>query len=150
MPEDEDRVVEEVDVPDTEVWIEDIPTELTADDMIWTAKPLSLRNTVLLVRTISAVLARATLRFDDYFPEGEMTEDGVIELLALLDENLVRSMMAIICDTSADEIERTFTPIRAIRAIMGFLEVVDFSAILGEVRKATERKTKTDQQVTAG
>lgn len=147
--DDEGQVVEEVE-RDTEVWIEDLPAELTADDMIWTAKKLSLKNTVLLVRTISAVLARAALRFDDFFPEGDVTEDGVIELLALLDENLVRAVFAIICDTSAEEIDRTFTPIRAIRAIMGFLEIVDLPAILGEVRKATERKTRLNQQVTAG
>jgi len=142
MEDQEEQVVKEVE-RDTEVWIGDPPVELTADDMIWTAKKLSLRNTVLLVRTISAVLARAALRFDDFFPEGDMTEDGVIELLALLDENLVRSMFAIICDTSAEEVERTFTPLRAIRAIMGFLKVVDLPAILGEVRKATKQKTET-------
>jgi len=147
--EDQEKVVEEVE-RDTEVWVKELPAELTADDMIWTAKRLSLKNTVLLVRTISAVLARAALRFDDYFPDGDMTEDGVIELLALLDENLVRSVMAIICDTSADEIERTFTPVRAIRAIMGFLEVVDLPEILGEVQKATKRKAKPNQLVTVG
>ena len=132
MAEDEDCIAEEVGaVPDTQVWVEDLAVELTGDDLIWTAKTLSLKNTVLLVRTISAVLARAALRFDDIFPEGEMTEDGIVELLALLDENLVRAMFAIICNTSSDEIERTFTPVRAIRAIMQFLEVVDLPALWG-------------------
>ena len=148
MPEDEDRVA---GAPDTEIWVPEPPAELTADDVIWTAKNPSLKNTILLVRTISAVLARAALRFDDIFPDGDMTEDGVVELLALLDENLVRATFAIICDTTAEEIDRTFTPIRAIRVIMQFLGIVDLPAILGEVRKATKRKTETPSlSATAG
>jgi len=142
---------QEEETLDSAVWIADQVGSADAADAIWTAKAPSLRNTVLLIRTISAVLARAAMRFDDYFPEDEITEDGMIELLSLLDDELLRRVLAIICDTTADQIEETYTPVRAVRVLLRFFEIVDFGAILGEVRKAAERRrSKIPTQVTDG
>ena len=101
----------------------------------WKAKPLSLRNTVILVRILSGVIARASLKMNKMFAEGDqLTEKGVVEILTLLDPLLVRTVLSIITGQEEDVVEETFTLRKAIRAIMDFWKIEEVDKLLGEVR----------------
>jgi len=102
----------------------------------WAAKPLSLRNTVVLVRILSEVIARASLRMNKMFTEGDqLNEKGVIEIIALLDPLLLRTVLSIITGQEEDVVEETFTLRKAIRAIIDFWKIEEVDKLLGEVRR---------------
>ena len=120
---------EKIEVKDEEIFV---PEEGEG----WTAKSLSLRNTVILVRILSEVIARASLRMNKMFTEGDqLTEKGVVEIIALLDPLLLRTVLSIITGQEEDVVEETFTLRKAIRAIVSFWEVEEVAKLLGEVKR---------------
>ena len=103
---------------------------------VWTAKPLSLRNTVLLVRLFAEVIAKATMRADTVFDEdGNVTEDGVVSIISLLDPYLLRKLLGIITSVDEDVVEKTYRLSKAIAVIMEFWEQEEISQILGGAKR---------------
>jgi hypothetical protein len=121
------------ELTDGDVFVPDAERE----NEVWTAKPLSLRNSVLLVRLLASVLAKAALQWEHLIDvkTGSITEEGVIELIALLDASLFRSVLSIITATDPETVEDTFNLDKAIQVIVEFWQQEDFSSILKKVRR---------------
>lgn len=123
---------------ETKLTDEEIFVEETTDDSvgIWTAKPLSLKNTVLLARLLGGVLAKLALRSDQVFDANEdITEDGVMKLLSILNPPLFRELLCVITGATSKEVEDTYTLKHAIAVIIEFWQQEDLSNILGEARR---------------
>jgi len=122
---------------DSEVFVpdEDIEGE------VWTAKPLSLRNTVLLIRMFAEVIAKAAMGIEDLFnDDGTVTEDGVIKLISLIDPYLLRKLLSIITNVDENVIEETFRLHKAIAVIKEFWEKEEISDILGGARRLAKNQ----------
>ena len=107
--------------------------EMSEDD--WTAKPLTLRNTVLLTRLLAEVMAKAVMRAGDFFEGDTITEDGVVNLLSLLEPETLRLLLAIITGLDEGTVEETFVLRKAISVIIEFWRKEGMSQVLGEVRR---------------
>ena len=116
---------------------------------VWTAKPLSLRNTVLLVRLFAEVIAKATLRADTVFDEdGNVTEDGVLSIISLLDPYLLRKLLSVITNVDEGIVEETYRLSKAIAVIIEFWENEEISQILGGAKRlATDQEFQERQKV---
>jgi hypothetical protein len=107
-------------------------------DELWTAKPLTLRNSVLLVRLLATFLAKATIKaaqYADKLGSTEITEDLVMELLTTLDPPLMRTLLSIITGADQDVIEENFSLSCAVDVIVQFWQQEDMSRILGEIAR---------------
>lgn len=120
--EDKELTDEEIFVPDP-------------DEDIWTAKPLTLRNTVVLIRILAGVLARAALSLEELFPDNQITEEGIIAMLDLLSDQLLYNLLCIITGASREEIDETYSAYRAVKVIIDFWEQEDMSKLLGEATR---------------
>ena len=130
---------------DSDVFVPDEDVE----GEVWTAKPLSLRNTVLLIRLFAEVIAKATLRADAVFDEdGNVTEDGVLSIISLLDPYLLCKLLSIITGVDEDVVEKTYKLSSAIAVIVEFWENEEISQILGGARRlATDQEFQERQNV---
>ena len=119
------------ELTDEEIFVPEV------EDSIWTAKPLTLRNTVILIRILAGVLARAALSWTDFFPEGQdtPTEEGLMEMLSLLDTPLLYSILSIITGATNKEIDESFTALKAVRVIADFWEQEEMNKLLGEAKR---------------
>jgi len=115
---------------------------------VWTAKPLSLRNTVLLIRLFAEVIAKATMRADTVFDEeGNVTEDGVVSIISLLDPYLLRKLLSIITNVDEDVIEKTYRLSKAISVIMEFWDKEEISKIWGGAKRLAVNQEFQERQI---
>lgn len=140
-----DEKIEFTEPTDGEVFVPTPPDD--TDVGIWVAKPLSLRNTTLLIRMFAGVLARATLRAADLFTEDSITEEGVMELLLLLDDNLLRGLLAIITGSDKGTVEETFVLAKAVRVIIDFWTQEELGTILGEAKRLAPNQEFNERNV---
>jgi len=126
MSKKEEKVPE---VPDEEVFVPD------PDEELWSAKPLTLRSSVLLLRILAGTLARGTIRLMEYTKgdDVQLTEELVMELITVLDPPMLRAMLSIIVDAEPEVVEREFSLHKAVAVIVDFWEKENISKILGEV-----------------
>jgi len=124
MSKKEEQADEEVFVPDPDV-------------ELWSAKPLTLRNSVLLIRILAGTLARGTIRLMEYTQgnEVQLTEDLVLELISVLDPPMLRGLLSVVIDAEPEVVEKTFSLERAITVIVDFWEKENITKILGEVAR---------------
>jgi len=106
------------------------------EDDIWTAKPLTLKGTVLLVRLLGGVLAKITIRADRMFSErGEITEEGIMEIISVLNPPIFRELLCLITGSEPEIIEETYTPHKAMKVIIDFWNNEEISKLLGEAKR---------------
>lgn len=138
---------------------EDMKSEQTDSDVfvpdedmegeVWTAKPLSLRNTVLLIRLFAEVIAKAALQADTIFDEeGNVTEEGVLSIISLLDPYLLRKLLSIITSVDENVVEETYKLSSAISVIIEFWENEDISQILGGAKRLAKDQEFQERQNT--
>ena len=119
------------EVPDSTIFVPD-PEEIAA---IWTPKPLSLRNTTLLVRMFATFIAQAAIRMRDIFDEKDsITEEGVVQLISLLDADMLARLLCIITGADRKTMEETYKASRALDVIIRFWKQEELGKILGKAR----------------
>jgi len=122
---------------DSEVFVPDESLE----GEVWTAKPLSLRNTVLLIRMFAELIAKAAMGIEDLFnDDGTVTEGGIIKLISLIDPYLLRKLLSIITNVDENIVEETFRLSKAIVVIKEFWEKEEISDILGGAKRLAENQ----------
>lgn len=122
-----------VEVADEEVFVPD-------QEAAWTAKPLSIKRTVELVRLLAATLTTASMKLGDLSDEGEITEENVLDFLTILDENVLSRILCLITELSPEEVEETFTLVKAVDVVLEFWEQNDFSEILTKVGRLSRNQ----------
>jgi len=101
----------------------------------WSAKPLTLKNSIRFIRLLSEVVAKAMLMMDvDLFVDDRLTEEGLMELLALLDAPTIRLLLSIITGLKPETVEETFGLEKALDVIIEFVEQENLANIWGKVR----------------
>ena len=122
---------------DSEVFVPDESLE----GEVWTAKPLSLRNTVLLIRMFAELIAKAAMGIEDLFnDDGTVTEGGIIKLISLIDPYLLRKLLSIITNVDENIVEETFRLSKAIVVIKEFWEKEEIGDILGGAKRLAENQ----------
>lgn len=119
------------ETPDSSIFVPD-PEEIAA---IWTAKPLSLRNTTLIVRMFATFIAQAAIRMRDVFDdEDNFTEEGVVQLISLLDADMLARLLCIITGADRETVEKTYKVSRALEVIILFWKQEELGGILGKAK----------------
>lgn len=125
--------MDEEERTDSEVFV---PDPVDADEDTWTAQRLTLRNTILLVRLLAKVIAHAAITAAEGYEEGDkLTEDDVMDIIAVLDDQMFRTLLCVITGLDKRQIEETFTLEKAIDVIIDFWQLENMSAILGKAKR---------------
>lgn len=116
----------------------------------WEAKPLSLRNSILLVRLLGGAMYEMFNNLDDAFDEEDnITYEGAMNLLSILDETLLTRLLVIITDLDYDRVQEDFKLSIAVRVILDFWKQEELGSLLGEARKLAGNQEFQERQ-TAG
>lgn len=113
----------------------------------WEAKPLSLRNSILLVRLLGGAMYELFNNLDGAFDEDDnITYEGAMGLLSVLDETLLTRLLVIVTDLDYDTVQEEFKLNKAIRVILDFWEQEELGSLLGEARKLAGNQEFQERQ----
>ncbi len=127
----EESKQKKIQVPDEDIFV---PPEVECG--VWTAQPLSIRGTVRLVRLLAGALAMAAFNVSNIVDDaGELSEDGIIQLLSILDPGLIRQLFSIITGLTEAEVDETFNLNIAFDVLLEFWDKEDLSSLWGKATR---------------
>jgi len=137
---EEERTDSEVFVPDLE--------EPNEDEFPWVAQRLSLKNTILLVRILAKTIAHAAITVTDGYEEGQsLTEDNVMDVISVLDDQMLRSVLCIITGYDTTTVEETYTLEKAITVMSDFWRLENMSEVLGKAKRLATNQEFRERNV---
>jgi len=102
----------------------------------WIAQRLSLKNTILLVRLLAKAIAHAAITVSEGYEEGSsLTEDNVMDIIAVLDDQMYRTLLCVITGLDRDEVEETYTLEKAMTVIIEFWQLENMATVLGKAKR---------------
>lgn len=114
----------------------------------WIAQRLSLKNTILLVRLLAKAIAHAAITVaEGYEEDTSLTEDNVMDIIAVLDDQMFRTLLCVITGLSKEEVEETYTLEKAITVIIEFWQLENMGTVLGKAKRLAKNQEFQERNV---